>query len=98
MSSFDSLDDAEEALKTYKSVIIEHSNYFEVEEFFVEENEYDDEDPDEWIDTKGIHEYSEFRIQVVTKPGYEVVGTYNNYKDAESAAYDCDEETCLIFN
>ena len=51
IKSFDTLEDAKEELKKYQTSIRELSNhgmaYFEIEEYMVEENEYDEDG--EWI-------------------------------------------------
>ena len=78
-----------EELEKYSSSIREMSGYFLVEEYYVEENEYDESN--EWIGGGDIWEFSEMKIEVVTKPNYEVVGVFNNYADAEKAVFGYDD-------
>lgn len=56
VKSFDSKDEALNALKAYTSTIDISGDLYEVTEYYVEENEYDEDG--EWIDGGGIWEFS----------------------------------------
>lgn len=81
LKSFDNKSDALEELKKYQSSITEYGSLYEVEEFYVEENEYDDEEPDEWISGGDIWEFSEMKIRIVDER-LNTLATVNNMADA----------------
>ena len=77
IKSFDSKDEALEALKDYKSEILEFSShgmiYFNVKEFYVEENVYDRDG--EWISGGDVWEFSEMPIAELIKARPEIVSS-----------------------
>lgn len=89
MKSFDNLEDALESLKGYTSSIFEQTastgRYYTVTEYYVQENEYDEKG--EWVGGD-IWEFSPFQIRLVEMPGYDTIGIFDNYEDAEQAAID----------
>lgn len=98
--SFDSLEEAQAELKNYKSSIRELSGgsgkYYSVTEFYIEKNIYDD---GEWVDGGEIYDFSKIKIELVEKPSYRVLGTFDNMEDAIKAfnSYDGDDEVYLSF-
>lgn len=99
--SFDTLDEAKVELQKYKSSIRELSGgagkYYLVEEYYIEENSYD-EDGD-WTEGGDVWEYSKITIELVEKPSYETLATFDNMKDAEEVYddYDGENEVYLSF-
>lgn len=102
---FDNEEDAVAELKKYEtSISITYAysglKYLLVEEYYVEINEYDEED--EWINGCDIVDYSKMEIELVEKRSREpdkVIATFDNMRDAENAlldeeikAYDEDSE------
>ena len=100
IKSFDTLEEAKKALLEYKSSIDELSGstgkYYSVTEYYVQENIYDDED--EWRDGGDVWEYAPFHIEVVIKPGYDTIGTFDNIEDALEAAANSEDDCFLSFN
>ena len=99
IKSFDSKEDALEELKNYKTEINSFSSNtgtrYNVTEYYVEENEYD-EDGD-WVAGGDVWEFSKMEIEVVEKPSYNTIATFDNFEDAEKAMNDCEEECYLSF-
>lgn len=99
--SFDTLEEAKVELQKYKSSIRELSGgagkYYLVEEYYIEENSYD-EDGD-WVEGGDVWEFSKIIIELVEKPSYETLATFDNMEDAEEASsnYDGDNEVYLSF-
>lgn len=87
IKKFDYLDEALQELKSYKSSINELSGYFVITEYYVQENEYDEEG--ELLNMQDIAGISEMEISLTEKPSYKVVKTFDNMKDAEAALDDC---------
>ena len=83
VKSFDTKEEALEALKSYHTEIRDLNSYYLVAEFYVEENVYD-EDGD-WIEGGDIWTFTNPIIEVSEKPSYNTVGTFNNM----AAALDC---------
>ena len=88
--SFDTLDEAKAELQKYKSSIRELSGgagkYYLVEEYYIEENSYDEDE--EWVEGGDVWEFSKITIELVEKPSYETLATFDNMKDAEEAYND----------
>ena len=91
ISDFTSLAAATELLGRYKSTIAELSSpvgrYYLVEEYYIEGNEYDDDD--EWIGGGDVWSFSPMTISVVDDETDEVVQSFNNMKDAVNFFEDC---------
>lgn len=89
LKSFDSKEEALEELKKYKTEISEYNNdshFFYIEEYYIEENNYEyDEDCEsfEWIDGGDIWEYSKMEIRVRDVESYDVVAICSSYVEAE---------------
>lgn len=101
IKSFDSLEEAKEELKKYKTDISKFSaasmRYFAVTEYCIEENEYDE---DGELESEGsVWEYSEMRIEVVEKGTYDTLAVCNSYREAEEKAdqYEGDREAIIMF-
>lgn len=102
IKAFDSKEEALEELRKYKSSITEHAyngTLYVVEEYYVEENTYDDEDEDEWISGGDIWEFSKMEIELVEKPSYNTLAVFDNMADAERAEndYEGENEVYLSF-
>lgn len=95
------LNEAKNKLSEYKTNIRELSGnagtYYLVEEYYIEENEYDEDD--EWVTGGDIVEFSKINIELVEKPSYEVLGKFDNIEEAENAynEYDGNYEIFLSF-
>ena len=84
IKSFDTLEDAKEELKKYQTSIRELNNgmtYFLIEEYMVEENEYDEDG--EWTAGGDVWAITPMYIEINEKPSYETVATFDNYAEAE---------------
>lgn len=96
IESFKNAHEALEELKSYKTEIAEQrsyhgARYFDMTEYYVQENEYD-EDGD-WLSGGNVIEFSKIEIQLISEPEGEVIGTFDNYADAEDAYDDYVNET-----
>jgi len=93
IESFDTKEDAIEALKKYTTDISTFSSangtVFDVTEYYVEGNEYDEEG--NIIACNGVWEESKMEITLVDEGG-NTIGTFDNYADAEEAYNNYDEE------
>lgn len=87
------MDEAKKELSKLKTRITELSGpteiYYLIEEYYIEE---DTENGD-------IVEFSKIQIEVIEKPSYNTLGSYDNFKDAEDALneYDGFGEVYLSF-
>lgn len=101
VATFDDMDSAREELKKYKTSITKFSGnagaYYLVEEFYIEENTYDEKG--EWIEGGDIWEFSKITIELVEKPSYTTIASFDNMEDAEKAYndYDGENEVYLSF-
>lgn len=86
IKSFDTLEEAKEELRKFQTSIRKLSNgslsYFEIEEYMVEENDYDEDG--EWESGGDIWEITKMHIEVNEKPSYVTVATFDNYTEAEN--------------
>ena len=93
IESFDTKEDAIEALKKYTTDISTFSSangtVFDVTEYYVEGNEDDEEG--NIIACNGVWEESKMEITLVDEGG-NTIGTFDNYADAEEAYNNYDEE------
>lgn len=93
IESFDTKEDAIEALKKYTTDISTFSSangtVFDVTEYYVEGNEYDEEG--HIIACNGVWEESKMEITLVDEGG-NTIDTFDNYADAEEAYNNYDEE------
>ena len=101
VSSFDNLEDAKNELQKYKSNIRELSGgagkYYLIEEYYIEENTYDKDG--EWLECGDIWEFSKIIIELVEKPSYDTLATFDNMEEAEEAYndYEGENEVYLSF-
>ena len=98
IKTFNDKESALTELKKYITEIKEVSNYYLVTEYFVEEVEVDEEG--EFISNGDIWDISTMVIEVVGKPKYNILATFNNYEEAskfESECVDKDIECCISF-
>lgn len=101
IKSFESLEEAKEELKKYKTNISKFSvasmRYFKVTEYCVEENEYDE---DGELESEGaVWEYSKMEIEVVESGTYDTLAVCKSYQDAEQIVdqYNGDREAIIMF-
>ena len=92
--------EAQKKLKELKTDIKEnHYNetFYNVTEYYIEENEYD-EDGD-WLTGGDIYDFSEMNIDVVECETRKHLGTFNSFEKALKFAETCDCEygTDLVF-
>lgn len=76
--SFDTLEEAREVLKEYKSTVYDYPKYYLVTEYVVEEYEYDEDGDGEYKDTWTT---SEMAFTIVND-SFDTVATFDNLKDA----------------
>ena len=101
VKSFDNLEDAKNELQKYKSNIRELSGgagkYYLIEEYYIEENTYDKDG--EWLEGGDILEFSKIIIELVEKPSYDTLATFDNMEEAEEAYndYEGENEVYLSF-
>ena len=95
--SFDTLEEAKESLKNYTKEITKMSGCYLITEYYIEENVYNEDN--EWEAGGDIWEYSKAHIEVVEYNTYEILGTFDNIKDAmkEAENYNGDNGTYLSF-
>lgn len=87
VESFDTLEEAREKLKDYKTSIKELSG--SAGKYYIEYNEYED---GEVTNAGDIYDYSNMIIEVVENSKYNILGTYNNFESAEKAMEEFDGE------
>lgn len=102
IKAFNNKEDALEELRKYKSSITEHTyngTLYVVEEYYVEENVYDDEDEEKWLSGGDVWEFSKMEIELVEKPSYNTLAVFDNMADAEKAMdnYEGENEVYLGF-
>lgn len=92
--------EALKALNEYSTEVRELSSsagaYYLVTEYYIEEAIYDDEG--EWIDGGDVIAHTPLKVAVYDDETDEVIGTFNNYRDAERAANECTNCTDIKFN
>lgn len=97
---FTDKDDALKELQKYISKInsFETSNgtCYSVEEYYVEENEYNEDD--EWISGGDIWGFSNMKIEMVRKSDATTLAEFDNLADAEKAYRDSEEDVYISFN
>lgn len=93
IESFDTKEDAIEALKKYTTDISTFSSangtVFDVTEYYVEGNEYDEEG--HIIACNGVWEESKMEIALADEDG-NIIKVFDNYSDAEEAYNEYDDE------
>ena len=77
--SFDTLEEAKQALKEYESTVYDYPKYYFITEYVIEEYEYDEDGDSEYKDTWAT---SEMSFTVVDNDSFDVVATFDNLKDA----------------
>ena len=94
IEEFQTKEEALEALKKYSTSVGEGSGFFSITEYYVSEIEYDD---DGVFLNEDILEYSKMNIEVIEKPSYNVLASFDNYKDAEDFknSYDGENEVYI---
>lgn len=94
IEEFQTKEEALEALKKYSTSVGEGSGFFSITEYYVSEIEYDDDGD---FLNEDILEYSKMNIEVIEKPSYNVLASFDNYKDAEDFknSYDGENEVYI---
>ena len=95
LGEFESLEKAEEELAKYKTEISQSGGLFSVTEYMIQENEYNE---GEWINGGDIWSFSKMEIEVVDNETLELIGTAENYEEAEKIAEDYEEEAGAHLN
>lgn len=80
VKGFDTQEEANEFFKTLKSSIKQMNGYFLICEYVFECNKFDNNG----VLSTDILDSSKMKIEVVKKPAFETVATFDNYKDAEN--------------
>ncbi len=99
IASFDSEEEAKNELKKYRTHIYEYSgiveSFYLVEEYCIEENEYDEDDD---MITIGVCEFSEMKI--VVHDGMQEVVVCSSFEEAEEIYenYDATEDMWISFD
>ena len=89
IEEFQTKEEALEALKKYSTSVGEGSGFFLITEYYVSEIEYD-EDGD--FLNEDILKYSKMNIEVIEKPSYNTLASFDNYKDVEDFKNSYDDE------
>lgn len=94
IEEFQTKEEALEALKKYSTSVGEVSGFFLITEYYVSEIEYDDDGD---FLNEDILKYSKMNIEVIEKPSYNVLASFDNYKDAEDFknSYDGENEVYI---
>lgn len=101
IKSCDTLEEAIEEVNAFTTNISKLSGcleeYFIVEEVYAEENVYDDDDSDYIVESLDVHAVSKMVIKVFDDDTNELLGTFNNWMQAEKFASDYDGETWIDY-
>ena len=89
IEEFQTKEEALEALKKYSTSVGEGSGFFLITEYYVSEIEYDDDGD---FLNEDILKYSKMNIEIIEKPSYNVLASFDNYKDAEDFKNSYDDE------
>lgn len=97
IASFGTKEEAEKELKKYKTDVCTSGSLFTVEEFSIQENEYDEDD--EWIGGGDIWKFTPMEIFVVDKETRKTIAKAETYEEAEEAAeeYEGDAGADIVF-
>ena len=96
IKSFEDKDKALEELKSYKTEIRCSGPFYDVEEYYIEENEYDE--AGEFIQGGDVWGISPIFIGVVEKETCKILGIYDNMEAAEKAYNNCEQECYLDYS
>lgn len=98
VKSFETSEEAMKELKKYETSINMFSSaigsMYDVTEYYVQENNYDEDGEPEQLGD--ILEFTEMKINLEDEDG-NVIGTFNNYEDAERAYNKYDGECTISF-
>lgn len=81
IASFGTKEEAEKELKKYKTDVCASGSLFTVEEFSIQENEYDEDG--EWIGGGDIWKFTPMEIFVVDKETRKTIAKVKTYEEAE---------------
>lgn len=93
VARYDTLEEAQAKLKEFKTDIREnHYNgtFYTVDEYYIEENEYDEDD--EYFIGGLVYDFSEMNINVVECETRKDLGTFHDFESALKFAENCDSE------
>lgn len=98
IASFGTKEEAEKELKKYKTDVCASGSLFTVEEFSIQENEYDEDG--EWIGGGDIWKFTPMEIFVVDKETRKTIAKVKTYEEAEEAAeeYEGDAGADIVFS
>ena len=96
LEEFDTLEKAIDGLKEYKTYVKNHGNYFSISEYSIREVEYNEDG--EWISTSDDIAVTDMIFEILKKPKYTTVKTFETYDEAEDALadYDYDDDYCIF--
>ena len=97
MKANSDIEEAKKLVERLGSIIHDYGHHLIVIEYMCEVWQHDENGNVEF--TGDIESISEMKIRLVTDPGYETYGTYDNLEDAERAKmkYDGDENLYISF-
>lgn len=96
IKSFDSLEEALDALKkekTYVRRMSSNETYYLVTEYSVEKNEYDDDG--EWTSGGDVFGFSKMEIKVIKKDGFDTIKVCDSLEEAEKVWEKYDGESYI---
>jgi hypothetical protein len=101
IKTFDDLEEAKKELAKRKTSVVKLENLYSVEEYVIEENEFEfDEDEKKLVQTDFVDtlETTPMKIEVVETPSHETIGVYSSLEEAEEASneYDGDGESYIM--
>ena len=94
IASFGTKEEAEKELKKYKTDVCASGSLFTVEEFSIQENEYDEDG--EWIGGGDIWKFTPMEIFVVDKETRKTIAKVKTYEEAEEAAEEYEGDAAPI--
>lgn len=87
IKTFDDLEEAKKELAKRKTSVVKLENLYSVEEYVIEENEFEfDEDEKKLVQTDFVDtlETTPMKIEVAETPSHETIGVYSSLEETES--------------
>lgn len=91
LKELNSLEEAREALKAYKTSIYSYPEYTHVTEYGITVHEWD-EDEEEYVWTGDIFDFSEMSIAVKTADSHDIIAIVHSYKEGEEFIHKYEKE------
>lgn len=95
IKAFDNLEAAREELKKCRAQIDKFNGGYSVADVYVEENTYDE--GGELIECGSVWDFAPIVIELVEKPSYDTLATFDNGADAQKAFDEYDGEVFISF-